>query len=78
MDRALHCPLQEMAVTLPSLDPAAHITVICRSGYRANIAGSMLKANGFRHVYSLLGGMTAWDNLTRNEPDPAVMRASGL
>ena len=67
---AIHYPLQRLAVELPAIDPEAHITVICRSGYRANIAGSMLKANGFKHVCSLLGGMTAWDNhLSRDEDD---------
>lgn len=76
LDGALHCPLQELAVKLPTLSRDTHITVICRSGYRANIAGSMLKAKGFKHVSSLLGGMTAWDNhLSRDEAPATVMKA---
>jgi hydroxyacylglutathione hydrolase len=42
------------------LPSSSHVTTVCRSGYRSNIAGSFLKANGFQHVYSVLGGMTAW------------------
>ena len=38
----------------------AHISLICRSGYRSNIAASFLKSNGFKNVYSVIGGMTAW------------------
>jgi len=37
-----------------------HISVICRSGYRSNIAASFLKLKGFIHVYSVIGGMLAW------------------
>ena len=37
-----------------------HISIICGSGYRSNIAGSMLKSRGFDHVYSVIGGMNAW------------------
>ncbi len=66
LPNAIHYPLEVLAEKMPDLDPDAHITVICRSGYRANIAGSLLKANGFKHVYSLLGGMMAWDNHVEN------------
>jgi len=38
----------------------AHISVICRSGYRSNIAASFLKSKGYTHVYSVIGGMLAW------------------
>jgi len=37
-----------------------HISVICGSGYRSNIAGSLLKSRGYNHVYSVVGGMNAW------------------
>ena len=38
----------------------AHISIICRSGYRSNIAASFLKSRGFTHVYSVIGGMLTW------------------
>jgi len=37
-----------------------HISVVCGSGYRSNIAGSLLKSWGYKHVYSVIGGMNAW------------------
>ncbi len=42
-----------------------HITAVCGSGYRSNIAGSFLKSLGYEHVFSLIGGMTAWNVATR-------------
>jgi hydroxyacylglutathione hydrolase len=36
------------------------IAVVCGSGYRATIASSLLKRNGFADVSNVLGGMTAW------------------
>lgn len=36
------------------------IAVICRSGYRGSIAGSLLKREGFTDVANVLGGMSAW------------------
>ena len=44
-----------------SISPTAHISVICRSGYRSNIAASFLKSRGYTHVYSVIGGMVAWE-----------------
>jgi len=38
----------------------AHISIICRSGYRSNIAASFLKSKGYKHVYSVIGGMLTW------------------
>lgn len=38
----------------------AHISIICRSGYRSNIAASFLKSKGYRHIYSVIGGMLTW------------------
>ena len=46
-------------------DKNAHISVICVSGHRSNIAGSFLKAAGFENIYSVIGGMSAWRQLHR-------------
>ena len=39
-----------------------HIAVICASGQRSSIAGSILLQNGFQHPYNVTGGMNAWKN----------------
>ncbi len=46
-------------------DKNSHISVICESGHRSNIAGSLLKAAGYEHTYSVIGGMSAWRQLNR-------------
>jgi hydroxyacylglutathione hydrolase len=61
IDRAIHVPISELLKTGIDLDKQCHITTVCRSGYRSNIAGSYLKAMGYKHVFSLIGGMTAWN-----------------
>jgi hydroxyacylglutathione hydrolase len=36
------------------------VAVVCGSGYRASIASSFLKREGYADVTNVLGGMTAW------------------
>ena len=36
------------------------VAVVCGSGYRASIAASFLKRDGYEDVANVLGGMTAW------------------
>jgi hydroxyacylglutathione hydrolase len=36
------------------------VVVVCGSGYRASIASSFLKRNGYHDVTNVLGGMSAW------------------
>ncbi|WP_425400155.1 MBL fold metallo-hydrolase [Aeoliella sp.] len=42
------------------LDPNRPIAVYCGSGYRASIAASLLKRDGFGEVYNVPGSMKAW------------------
>ena len=60
LEGAMHLPLPRLITAGIELDQDSHISVICGSGYRSNIAGSILKTNGYEHVYSVIGGMTAW------------------
>ena len=52
--------LAEKAGSLPKDKP---IAVTCSVGNRSSIAASILKMKGFKEVYNVLGGMTAWENL---------------
>ena len=36
------------------------MAVVCGTGYRASIAASFLKREGYGDVANVLGGMTAW------------------
>ena len=49
--------LQERFEEIPRDRPVA---VICASGYRASIAASFLKRDGYEAVMNVIGGMTAW------------------
>lgn len=49
--------LQEHFADVPRDKPVA---VICGSGYRASIAASFLKREGFGDVTNIMGGMSAW------------------
>ncbi len=69
IDEAIHLPIAELineGIGRLGLEKDRHITVVCQSGYRANIAGSFLKSQGYTHVFSLIGGQTAWGNSQRN------------
>lgn len=39
----------------------ADILLVCRSGYRSNLAAEFLDDEGFSAVYDMLGGMAAWE-----------------
>jgi hydroxyacylglutathione hydrolase len=60
---AVHVPLQRLIEQGVDLGFQEHISVICRSGYRSNIAASVLKSRGFEHVFSVIGGMAAWEKI---------------
>lgn len=51
--------LQERYEEVPRDKPVA---VICGSGYRASIAASFLKREGFEDVTNIVGGMSAWQS----------------
>jgi hydroxyacylglutathione hydrolase len=58
---ALHIPLGELKERMEELEQDGDIIVVCGSGYRSNIAASLLQANGFTRISSMAGGMTAWN-----------------
>jgi len=65
IEGAIHLPLPQLVAQGIDLDRQRHITTICRSGYRSNVAGSVLKSQGYEHVFSLIGGMTGWQAAER-------------
>ncbi len=44
------------------LDPNKPVAVYCGSGYRASIAASLMKRDGFKEVFNVPGSMQAWKN----------------
>jgi glyoxylase-like metal-dependent hydrolase (beta-lactamase superfamily II)/rhodanese-related sulfurtransferase len=57
---AVHIPLAELPARAGELDRDAEWAIICASGYRSSIAGSVLERAGFTRVVNAAGGMAAW------------------
>jgi rhodanese-related sulfurtransferase len=62
MREAKNIPLPELAKRIGELDKfkSKSVIVVCSSGVQSSRAGSLLKKAGFGEVYSLNGGMAAW------------------
>jgi len=60
IDGATHVPLSSFAKKMPDLPKSRRIAVICGSGYRSSIAGSLLQARGYDAVENVEGGMSAY------------------
>jgi rhodanese-related sulfurtransferase len=58
---AVEIPLAVLADSLDALDRDLPVVAYCASGYRSQVAASVLAAAGFRDVSDLLGGYGAWD-----------------
>jgi len=58
--QARHLPFAEVLQNGPGFCLQGPVQVICGSGYRSNIIGSLLKAGGCADVSSVAGGMLAW------------------
>lgn len=66
IEKAIHKPIADLVRgSFDIQDKKSHISVVCGSGHRSNIAGSFLKAAGYENTYSVIGGMTAWMQLHR-------------
>jgi len=60
---AEHVPLSDiLSNTFPGADKDEEMVLQCGSGYRSNIAASIMKQAGYTNVKSLAGGIFAWSN----------------
>jgi rhodanese-related sulfurtransferase len=50
----------EFSKEIPLLDPEKHYYVYCRSGNRSSSACGQLAKAGFKKIFNLKGGYTAW------------------
>jgi DMSO/TMAO reductase YedYZ molybdopterin-dependent catalytic subunit/rhodanese-related sulfurtransferase/glyoxylase-like metal-dependent hydrolase (beta-lactamase superfamily II) len=58
---AVEIPLAVLADSLDALDHHLPVVAYCASGYRSQVAASVLATAGFGDVSDLLGGYSAWD-----------------
>jgi adenylyltransferase/sulfurtransferase len=61
-------PLNDVPKRVGELDPDAETVVHCKMGGRSAKAADFLRAQGFKHVKNMLGGITAWSD----KVDPSV------
>jgi DMSO/TMAO reductase YedYZ molybdopterin-dependent catalytic subunit/rhodanese-related sulfurtransferase len=54
-------PLAVLGDSLAGLDPSSPVVVYCASGYRSQVAASVLVRTGFADVADLLGGYLGWE-----------------
>lgn len=60
---AKHVPLTEILDgKIPNLDKDKNTVVYCGTGFRSNIAGSLLAQAGFTNIQAMAGGTIAWKN----------------
>lgn len=58
--RTSNIPLDKLGAEFDKLDPAVPTYVICQGGYRSSIGTGILENAGFKKVYNVTGGTTAW------------------
>ena len=57
---AILIPLGQLSSRLGELDPEKPVAVICASGSRSQSAAALLGQKGFKTVYNVSGGTSAW------------------
>ena len=57
---SVNIPLDRLAREFDKLDPSTPTYVICQSGYRSSLGASVLENAGFKTIYNITGGTSAW------------------
>jgi hydroxyacylglutathione hydrolase len=57
---AILIPLGQFSARLSELDPEQPVAVICQSGSRSQSAAALLGQRGFKTIYNVSGGTSAW------------------
>jgi hydroxyacylglutathione hydrolase len=57
---AVNLPLDRLETEAARLDPSRPTAVICAGGYRSSAGTSVLQRRGFRELYNVVGGTSAW------------------
>lgn len=57
---SLLIPLGQLSARIAELDPGQPTAVICQHGSRSQAGAAILGQSGFKKVYNVMGGMSAW------------------
>jgi rhodanese-related sulfurtransferase len=58
--KAVHFPLDALEKDLTKLDKDKSVYVICQTGRRSQKGAEILQKAGFKDVYNIEGGTSAW------------------
>jgi len=74
--KTINIPLHTLSKEWQKLNPERKTYVICQSGYRSSIGTSILENAGFKEVYNVIGGTTAWIQAGLETVTTEIMAAS--
>ena len=60
--QTVNLPLDSLEKDLAKLDKEKPVYVICQTGRRSQKGAELLQKNGFKEIYNVEGGTTAWTN----------------
>ncbi len=66
LEGAIHLPLPQLESNITKLNPEKPYHILCKTGYRAVIAASILKKHGFEHIAVLKKGYEGIKNKSKN------------
>ena len=71
-------PLSTLADNIDKLDASKTIVTYCQSGVRSKSAAALLKRKGFEDIFSMKGGIKAWNgNVASGEFDAGLFLIEG-
>jgi rhodanese-related sulfurtransferase/rubrerythrin len=71
-------PMSTLADNAEKLDASKTIVTYCRSGVRSRSAAALLKRKGFEDIFSMTGGIEAWNgNVASGEYDAGLFLIEG-
>jgi len=62
IDGAVNIPAPDLRTRFRELDPDSDILLLCSTGYRSTLAGSILLSNRFNHLRNVSGGMKGFNS----------------
>jgi rhodanese-related sulfurtransferase len=60
IERSINIPVQELEQRLSELNANDEFLVYCRTGNRSATATGIMKENGYKRIYHMTAGITAW------------------
>ncbi|KXJ97999.1 MAG: beta-lactamase domain-containing protein [Acidobacteria bacterium OLB17] len=56
----VNIPLDKLPKDFEKIDPSVPTYVLCQGGYRSSLGASILENAGFKKIYNIAGGTSAW------------------